>query len=35
MEFSQGLISAAYILAALLFIFSLSGIEQTTNGRNR
>ncbi|WP_077284843.1 Re/Si-specific NAD(P)(+) transhydrogenase subunit beta [Cognaticolwellia aestuarii] len=28
MEFSQGLISAAYILAALLFIFSLSGLSK-------
>ncbi|SEL53603.1 NAD(P) transhydrogenase subunit beta [Colwellia chukchiensis] len=28
MEFSQGLISAAYIVAALLFIFSLSGLSK-------
>ena len=28
MEFSQGLISAAYIIAALLFIFSLSGLSK-------
>ena len=27
MEFSQGLISAAYIIAALVFIFSLSGLS--------
>jgi len=28
MEFSQGLISAAYIIAALLFIFSLAGLSK-------
>ncbi|MFT5295761.1 MAG: NAD(P) transhydrogenase subunit beta [Colwellia sp.] len=28
MEFSQGLISAAYIVAALLFIFSLAGLSK-------
>lgn len=28
MEFSQGLITAAYIVAALLFIFSLSGLSK-------
>lgn len=28
MEFSQGFISAAYIIAALLFIFSLSGLSK-------
>ena len=28
MEFSQGLISAAYVVAALLFIFSLSGLSK-------
>lgn len=28
MEFSQGLITAAYIIAALLFIFSLSGLSK-------
>jgi NAD(P) transhydrogenase subunit beta len=28
MEFSTGFISAAYIVAALLFIFSLSGLSQ-------
>jgi NAD(P) transhydrogenase subunit beta len=36
MEFSQGLISAAYIVAALLFIFSLSGLskQQTAEAGN-
>lgn len=36
MEFSHGLISAAYIIAALLFIFSLSGLskQQTAEAGN-
>ena len=34
MEFSQGLISAAYIIAALLFIMSLGGLSKQESAQN-
>ncbi len=34
MELSQGVITAAYIVAALLFIFSLAGLSKQESAQN-